>query len=81
MQFSESTEPTKGARNLMLEHMEDVNDLFFRVEKEKDSIHFGDLIISKNGNHYSITEELVKRKIMAKNATLFWKSMIFKVYS
>lgn len=72
--FVESTAATEGALHTALKYIKQAIDMDFQVLKENDDICFGDLIILKDNKYVSLTNELIKEKILAKNEILFWQS-------
>lgn len=74
--FMESTKATTGARSAALEHIREADDLYFKVMKEEGDVSYGDLIISKDSKHYSLTDELVNSRIISRNETMFQKGIL-----
>lgn len=74
LNFVETTEAVQGARTKALQYIKESNDIYFTICEEKYSISFGDLIVSIDGKHFSLTKELIKNQVLTKNKELFWKS-------
>lgn len=70
----ETTDATKGARCKALTLIKEANDIFFQILNQTDEITFGDLIVTDDSRHVSLTSELVKAKVLARNEDMFWKS-------
>lgn len=62
---------------MALSDIRDANDIFFQIHKEENDTSFGDLIISKDSEHFSLTEKLINDRILARNESLFWKGKSF----
>lgn len=76
LDFVENIAATNGAKHKALEYINEASDILFRQEKEENGVVFGDLVLLIDGKHVSLTDELIKNRILAENELMFWKGMI-----